>query len=448
MKYEPYEYQSYASRFILEHPYCGLILDMGLGKTVITLTALFALALDYFTAGKILVIAPKRVAEDTWPKELKKWEHLIGMKASLVLGTKKQREQALAEAADVYIINRENVVWLVENHRWDFSTVVIDELSSFKSSKAQRFKALKHVRPQVSRVIGLTGTPSPNGLLDLWPQMYLLDMGQRLGRYIGGYRERFFLPDKRNREIIYSYKPKQGAEEKIYSLISDICISMKAADYLNMPERIENRVEVSMNAKEEKLYQSFERDMVLSIGEEELDAVNAAALSNKLLQMANGAVYGEDKKVISIHDRKLDALEDLVEAANGKPILVAYWYKHDLMRIQKRLPEARVIDTSKDITDWNHGEIAIGLIHPASAGHGLNLQEGGCTIVWFGLTWSLELYQQMNARLWRQGQKHTVVIHHLITKGTHDEDVMKALEKKETGQSALIHAVRARIGGM
>ena len=356
MKYEPYEYQSYASRFILEHPYCGLILDMGLGKTVITLTALFALALDYFTAGKILVIAPKRVAEDTWPKELKKWEHLIGMKASLVMGTKK-------------------------NHRWDFSTVVIDELSSFKSSKAQRFKALKRVRPQVSRVIGLTGTPSPNGLLDLWPQMYLLDMGQRLGRYIGGYRERFFLPDKRNREIIYSYKPKQGAEEKIYSLISDICISMKAADYLNMPERIENRVEVSMNAKEEKLYQSFERDMVLSIGEEELDAVNAAALSNKLLQMANGAVYGEDKKVISIHDRKLDALEDLVEAANGKPILVAYWYKHDLMRILKRFPEARVIDTSKDITDWNHGEIAIGLIHPASAGHGLNLQEGGCTIV-------------------------------------------------------------------
>lgn len=378
----------------------------------------------------------------------KKWEHLIGMKASLVMGTKKQREQALAEDADIYIINRENVVWLVENHRWDFSTVVIDELSSFKSSKAQRFKALKRVRPQVSRVIGLTGTPSPNGLLDLWPQMYLLDMGQRLGRYIGGYRERFFLPDKRNREIIYSYKPKQGAEEKIYSLISDICISMKAADYLNMPERIENRVEVSMNAKEEKLYQSFERDMVLSIGEEELDAVNAAALSNKLLQMANGAVYGEDKKVISIHDRKLDALEDLVEAANGKPILVAYWYKHDLMRILKRFPEARVIDTSKDITDWNHGEIAIGLIHPASAGHGLNLQEGGCTIVWFGLTWSLELYQQMNARLWRQGQKHTVVIHHLITKGTHDEDVMKALEKKETGQSALIHAVRARIGGM
>ena len=448
MKYEPYKYQSFASDFILEHPYCGLILDMGLGKTVITLTALFALALDYFSAGKILVIAPKRVAEDTWSKELKKWEHLIGLKAVLVLGTKKQREEALKESADIYIINRENVVWLVENHAWNFDTVVIDELSSFKSSKAQRFKAMKHVRPKVSRLIGLTGTPSPNGLLDLWPQMYLLDLGQRLGRYIGGYRERFFLPDKRNREIIYSYKPRPGAEKKIYELIGDICISMKAADYLDMPERIDNRVEVSMSTKEKKLYQEFERDMVISIGEEELDAVNAAALSNKLLQMANGAVYGEDKKVIPIHERKLDALEDLAEAANGKPILVAYWYKHDLSRIQKRFPEARVIDTSKDITDWNDGKMQMGLIHPASAGHGLNLQEGGCTIVWFGLTWSLELYQQLNARLWRQGQKHTVVINHLITKGTHDEDVMKALEKKDTGQSALIQAVRARVGGV
>lgn len=448
MKYEPYKYQSFASDFILEHPYCGLILDMGLGKTVITLTALFALALDYFSAGKILVIAPKRVAEDTWPKELKKWEHLIGLKAVLVLGTKKQREEALKESADIYIINRENVVWLVENHAWNFDTVVIDELSSFKSSKAQRFKAMKHVRPKVSRLIGLTGTPSPNGLLDLWPQMYLLDLGQRLGRYIGGYRERFFLPDKRNREIIYSYKPRPGAEKKIYELIGDICISMKAADYLDMPERIDNRVEVSMSTKEKKLYQEFERDMVISIGEEELDAVNAAALSNKLLQMANGAVYGKDKKVIPIHERKLDALEDLAEAANGKPILVAYWYKHDLSRIQKRFQEARVIDTSKDITDWNDGKMQMGLIHPASAGHGLNLQEGGCTIVWFGLTWSLELYQQLNARLWRQGQKHTVVINHLITKGTHDEDVMKALEKKDTGQSALIQAVRARVGGV
>ena len=325
--------------------------------------------------------------------------------------------------------------------------VVIDELSSFKSNKAERFKAMKKVRPMITRIVGLTGTPAPNTLLDLWPQMYLMDMGQRLGRFIGGFRDRFFLPDKRNREIIYSYKPREGAEDAIHALISDICISMKAADYLDMPERIDNRIEVSMSPKERKLYDDFQKDMVLSIGDEELDAVNAAALSNKLLQMANGAVYGEDKKVIPIHDRKLDALEDLVEAANGKPLLVAYWYKHDLQRIKARFKNARCIDTAKDIDDWNAGKIPLALIHPASAGHGLNLQDGGCTIVWFGLTWSLELYQQLNARLWRQGQKHTVVIHHIVTKGTHDEDVMRALENKDTRQSALIEAVRARIGG-
>ena len=306
---------------------------------------------------------------------------------------------------------------------------------------------MKHVRPKVSRIIGLTGTPAPNSLLDLWPQMYLLDMGQRLGRFIGGFRDRFFVPDKRNREIIYSYKPRDGAEDAIYSLVSDICISMKAVDYLDMPERIDNRIEVVMSAKEQKLYDDFQRDMVLAIEGEELDAVNAAALSNKLLQMANGAVYGDDRKVLPIHDRKLDALEDLVEAANGKPLLVAYWYKHDLQRIQARFKNARCIDTSKDIDDWNAGKIPLALIHPASAGHGLNLQEGGCTIVWFGLTWSLELYQQLNARLWRQGQKHTVVIHHIVTKGTHDEDVMRALGNKDMRQSALIEAVRARIGG-
>lgn len=299
----------------------------------------------------------------------------------------------------------------------------------------------------VTRIVGLTGTPAPNTLLDLWPQMYLMDMGQRLGRFIGGFRDRFFLPDKRNREIIYSYKPREGVEDAIYALISDICISMKAADYLDMPERIDNRIEVSMSPKERKLYDDFQKDMVLSIDDEELDAANAAALSNKLLQMANGAVYGEDKKIIPIHDRKLDALEDLVEAANGKPLLVAYWYKHDLQRIKARFKNARCIDTAKDIDDWNAGKIPLALIHPASAGHGLNLQDGGCTIVWFGLTWSLELYQQLNARLWRQGQKHTVVIHHIVTKGTHDEDVMWALENKDTRQSALIEAVRARIGG-
>lgn len=447
MKYKPHNYQAFASEFILEHPVCCLMLDMGLGKTVITLTALWELVLDRFDVSRILVIAPKRVAEDTWPKELAKWEHLQGLTYSLVLGSRAEREAALRREAFIYIINRENVAWLVENHPWDFDMVVIDELSSFKSSKAERFKALKRVRPKVSRIVGLTGTPAPNSLLDLWPQMYLLDMGQRLGRFIGGFRDRFFVPDKRNREIIYSYKPREGAEDAIYSQISDICISMKAVDYLDMPERIDNRIEVEMSPKEQKLYDAFQRDMVLSIGSEELDAVNAAALSNKLLQMANGAVYGEGKKVFPIHDRKLDALENLVEAANGKPLLVAYWYKHDLQRIKARFKNARCIDTAKDIDDWNAGQIPLALIHPASAGHGLNLQDGGCTIIWFGLTWSLELYQQLNARLWRQGQKHTVVIHHIITKGTHDEDVMRALENKDTRQSALIEAVRARIGG-
>ena len=446
MKYKPYDYQTFATNFVLEHPACGLILDMGLGKSVITLTALWSLLLDSFDVGKVLVVAPKRVAENTWPTELKKWEHLDGLTWSLVLGSEKDRRAALQRRAKIYIINRENVTWLVDNYRWDFDTLVIDELSSFKSSKAQRFRALKRVRPRISRVIGLTGTPQPNGLLDLWPQMYLLDMGQRLGRFVGGYRERFFLPDKRNREVIYSYKPKEGAEEKIYELISDICISMKAADYLDMPELVASRVEVQMNAKERKLYEGFERDMVLHLKDGDLDAVNAAALSGKLVQMANGAVYGENRKVHHIHDRKLDALEDIIEAANGKPLLVAYWYKHDLERIRQRF-DVRTIDTPKDIADWNEGKIPVALIHPASAGHGLNLQDGGSTIVWFGLTWSLELYQQLNARLWRQGQRHTVVILHIVTEGTHDEDIMKALELKDMSQTALIAAVRARIGG-
>ena len=446
MKYKPHSYQEYAKEFILAHPVCCLMLDMGLGKTIITLSALWLLALDSFDIGKILVIAPKRVAEDTWPKEMAKWEHLTGLTFSLVLGSQKQREEALNKRAFVYIINRENVSWLVENSRWDFDTVVIDELSSFKSNKAQRFKTLKKVRPKVQRVIGLTGTPAPNSLLDLWPQLYLLDMGQRLGRFIGSYRERFFKPDKRNREIIFTYKLRDGAEEKIYKLISDICISMKAVDFLDMPEKVYNRIEVSMDKKEQQLYERFQKDMVLSLGGEDVDAINAAGLSNKLLQMANGAVYGEKKKVLRIHDRKLDALEDLIEAANGKPILVAYWYKHDLARIRERF-DVRTIDTSEDIDDWNAGKISVALIHPASAGHGLNLQEGGSTVVWFGLTWSLELYQQLNARLWRQGQKNTVVIAHIVTRGTHDEDVMRALERKDMRQSALIAAVKARIGG-
>lgn len=447
MKYEPHNYQQFATDFILEHPISCLMLDMGLGKTVITLTALWQLALDNFDVSRILVIAPKRVAEDTWPKELSKWEHLSGLDATLVMGTQAEREEALRQQTFLYIINRENVSWLVANHPWDFDMVVIDELSSFKSNQAQRFKSMKKVRPLVSRIVGLTGTPAPNSLLDLWPEMYLMDMGQRLGRFIGGFRDRFFTPDKRNREIIYSYKPREGAEEAIYGLISDICISMKAVDYLDMPELIMNRVEVSMDSRERKIYDDFQRDMVVSLQGEELDAVNAAALSGKLTQMANGAVYGENRKVLHIHDRKLDALEDLMEAANGKPLLVAYWYEHDLQRIKARFKNARCIDTTQDIDDWNAGKIPLALIHPASAGHGLNLQYGGYTIVWFGLTWSFELYQQLNARLWRQGQKHTVVIHHIVTKDTHDEDVLRALDDKDTRQSALIDAVRARLEG-
>lgn len=444
MKYKPHSYQRYATQFIIDHPCAGLLLDMGCGKSVITLTALWELAFDYFEISKVLVIAPKRVAEDTWRKEIEKWEHLKDLTYSIVLGSKEQREKALSKKALIYIINRENVQWLIANHKWDFDTVVIDELSSFKSNKAQRFKALKKVRPMVKRIIGLTGTPAPNSLMDLWSEIYLLDMGERLGRFIGGFRERFFTPDKRNRDIIYSYKPKVGAESKIYELISDICVSMKALDHIKMPELITNNVEVEMNSKQVKVYDKFKSDMVLSINGKELDAVNAAALSNKLLQMANGAVYDDNKAVVEIHSQKLDALEDLIEAANGKPVLVAYWYKHDRDRIMQRF-QAEEINTSADIDKWNKGEMPVALIHPASAGHGLNLQQGGSTIVWFGLTWSLELYQQLNARLYRQGQKETVVIHHIITKNTIDENVIKALEKKDLSQNSLIDAVKWRL---
>ena len=392
----------------------------------------------------MLVIAPKRVAEDTWPKELAKWDHLKGLTYSLVMGSEKQRREALQKRAFLYIINRENVAWLVDNCRWNFDTIVIDELSSFKSSKAQRFRALKKVRPLVKRVIGLTGTPSPNSLIDLWPQIYLLDMGQRLGRFITHYRERFFVPDKRNREMVYSYKPREGAEDRIYELIGDICISMKATDHLNMPPLISNRVEVTLGQQERKVYDALRKDMIVKLKDGEIDAVNAASLSGKLLQMAGGAVYDTEGRTLRIHDKKLDVLEDLIEAANGKPLLVAYWYKHERDRIQERF-RVREILTTKDIDDWNAGRIPVALLHPAAVGHGINLQQGGSTLIWFGLTWSLELYQQTNARLWRQGQQHAVVIQHLVTTGTHDEDVMRALERKDMGQAALIEAVKARM---
>ncbi len=448
MKYNPHDYQIYATNFILEHPVSAVLLEMGLGKSVITLTAINELLYDYFDVGRVLVIAPLRVARDTWPAEIEKWDHLKGLTYSVVIGTEVERKAALRTKAGIYLINRENVDWLINKSSlpFDFDMVVIDELSSFKSGTAKRFKSLLKVRPKVKRIVGLTGTPSSNGLMDLWAEFRVLDMGARLGRYITHYRNNFFVPDKRNQQMIFSYKLRQGAEDTIYRLISDITISMKSADFLEMPDCIINEVEVKLSEKERATYDELRQEMVVSLGDEEIDAVNAASLSGKLLQMANGAIYNEKREVVHIHDRKLDALEDLIEGVNGKSVLVAYWYNHDLERIRKRF-KVREIKTSKDIKDWNNGDIPIAVIHPASAGHGLNLQNGGSTLIWFGLTWSLELYQQTNARLYRQGQNDTVVIHHIIAKDTIDEDVMKALRLKEKTQDSLIDAVKVRIRG-
>ena len=447
MKYSPHDYQKYVTDFILNHPVAAVFLDMGLGKTAITLSAIFDLCLDSFEVRKVLVIAPLRVARDTWSDEIRKWDHLRGLTYSVAVGTEAERKAALMQKVSVYLINRENIQWLIEESGipFDYDMVVIDELSSFKSYQAKRFRSLLKVRPNVKRIVGLTGTPSSNGLIDLWAEFRILDLGKRLGRFITHYRNTYFVPDKRNGQVIFSYKPRDGAEEEIYSAISDITISMKAVDHLKMPECVMNEVKVILSEKERKTYDTMKVDLVVSLGDEEIDAGNAAALANKLSQMANGAVYGEDKRVFQIHDRKLDALEDLIEAANGKPVLVAYWFKHDLERIQKRF-KVREIKTSRDITDWNSGRIPVAVIHPASAGHGLNLQAGGSTLVWFGLTWSLELYQQTNARLWRQGQQsETVVIHHIIAENTIDERIMNALRKKDKTQSALIDAVKANL---
>lgn len=446
MKYKPHEYQSYATEFILSHPISAVFLEMGLGKSVITLSAIFDLCLDSFLVCKVLVIAPLRVARDTWPAEINKWDHLKGLSYSVAVGTEKERIDALKKQSTLYIINRENVDWLVHKSGipFHFDMVVIDELSSFKSYGAKRFKSLLKVRPSIKRIVGLTGTPSSNGLMDLWAEFRILDLGQRLGRYISHYRNTYFKPDKRNAQIVFSYKPLPGAEEEIYKQISDITISMKSTDYLKMPEYVSNEVFVTLSEKEWKVYSDFKEDMVANLGDEDIDAVNAAVLSGKLLQMANGAVYDSENKAHVIHDKKLDALEDLIEGANGKPVLVAYWYKHDLERIKERFP-VRQIQSSKDIENWNDGKIPIAVIHPASAGHGLNLQSGGSTLIWFGLTWSLELYQQTNARLYRQGQKDTVIVHHIITKNAIDEDVLLALTKKEKTQDALIDAVKANL---
>lgn len=450
MKYSPYEYQAYATNFILTHPAAAVFLDMGLGKSVIALTAIFDLCLDSFLVRKVLVIAPLRVARDTWPEEIQKWDHLHGLTYSVALGKEAERKAALMQRASVFIINRENVQWLIEESGlpFDYDMMVIDELSSFKSYQAKRFRSLLKVRPIVNRIVGLTGTPSGNGLMDLWAEFRILDMGIRLGRFITRFRTTNFTPDKRNGQVVFSYKPLPGAEEDIYRKISDITISMRAADHLKMPECVINEVKVKLSDEEREVYDRFKRELVVSLKGEELDAGNAAVLAGKLSQMANGAVYGENKRVLPIHERKLDALEDLIEAANGKPMLVAYWFKHDLARIQERLHKLHIpfttLDTAESIVRWNRAELPVALIHPASAGHGLNLQAGGSTLIWFGLTWSLELYQQTIARLWRQGQKaDSVVICHIIASGTIDERIMTALRKKDRTQTALIDAVKA-----
>ena len=446
MKFVPHEYQKYATKFIEQNDVSALLLDMGLGKSVITLTAIRNLIIKG-EVSRVLVIAPLRVAKSTWPDEIAKWDHLNDLTYSVAIGTEKERLEALRKNVEIVLINRENVDWLINKsgYRFNFDMIVIDELSSFKSYSAKRFKALLKVRPYVERIVGLTGTPSSNGLMDLWAEYRLLDFGERLGRYITRFRLKYFEPDKRSATVIFSYKLLPGAEDEIYNAISDITISMKAKDYLKMPDLIINEITVDLDPSERRTYETLRKEMVVQISEqEEIDAVNAASLSGKLLQMANGAVYDEEKRVLRIHDKKLDALEDLIEAANGKPVLIAYWYKHDLERIKERF-NVREILTDQDIRDWNNGKIDVAVIHPASAGHGLNLQSGGSTMIWFGLTWSLELYEQANARLYRQGQKETVVIHHIITKGTIDEDVMQALKRKEKTQSALIDAVKARL---
>ena len=419
-----HEYQKYGVDFIINNPISALMLECGLGKTITTLTAVSDLMYDYFEISKVLIIAPLRVGLSVWKQECDKWEQLKYLRCSIAIGSADEREKALKADADIYIINRENVEWLVNSGHIDFDMVVIDELSSFKSHQSKRFKALRKVRPKFDRIVGLTGTPAPNG-----------------------FRDEYFKPDKRNGAIVYSYKPLVNAEKRIYEKISDICISMKATDYIKMPERIDNIYEVEMNDKEMKLYRKLEKEMFLPFADGDIDAVNTASLSNKLLQLANGAVYDENQNVKKIHNRKLEALEDLIEASNGKSILVYYGYKHDKDRIAEKF-NIREIKTERDICDWNNGKIQIALAHPASCGHGLNLQKGGSTIIWFGLTWSLELYQQANARLYRQGQNNTVVVHHIVTKGTVDEDVMTALNDKDMGQASLMEAIKARMEGI
>ncbi len=456
MKFTPHNYQSYCIDYIKSHPVSALFLDCGLGKTVITLSAIRDLMLDEMKVSSVLVIAPLRPARDTWPAELKKWDHLKDLDISVIIGDKKTRIAAINNDALIHVINRENVKFLVEYYekngqRWPYDTVVIDELSSFKNYQSQRFKWLRKVRPFVKRWIGLTGTPTSNGLMDLFSEIGILDGGERLGRFIGRFRESYFKPGSMNPStgVVFSYVPRPGAEEKIYERISDITISMKALDYLHLPDCIYVNHEVEMSPSEQRFYDQLKRDLIIPTEDGDIDAANAASLSNKLLQMSNGAVYDENKEARYIHSRKLEMLEDLIEAANGQPVLIAYWFKHDRTRIIEHLTAAgyvpRDIKATEDIVAWNNRQIPVALIHPASAGHGLNIQSGGHILIWFGLTWSLELYQQTNARLWRQGQQETVTIHHIVTKNTVDEDVLAALASKDVTQEKLIAAVKAQL---
>ncbi|HFI0461373.1 TPA: SNF2-related protein [Streptococcus suis] len=455
MKLTLHNYQVVAKDFIIGHPYAAVILDMGMGKTATTLSAVNELMFDRFEVTKVLVIAPLRVANTVWGDEIEQWTELRHLRYSKIVGTPKQRKVALQKDADIYIVNRENLPWLVEQcspyFKWDM--VVIDELSSFKSWQSKRFKAFMAMRPYMKRIVGLTGTPSSNGLMDLFAEFKVIDGGERLGRFIGEFRSRYFEEGRRNGNIVYEYIPMDYAECQIQDKISDITISMKALDYLDMPELISTKKLVRMSEKEKEKYSQFKKEYVLSeLDGLEVTAANAASLTNKLVQLSNGAVYSDDHTVVPLHEQKLDSLEDILESANGEPVLVAYWFKHDLARIIGRLEKlkvkSRVLKTEEDIREWNKGNVPVGLLHPAGAGHGLNLQKGGHHLVWFGLTWSLELYQQTNARLWRQGQEsETVVIQHIVTEGTIDEEILKALGNKDAQQERLIEAVKAQVGG-
>ena len=445
MKFVPHDYQNLSIDHIIQNQTVGLFLDMGMGKTVASLTAIDQLMNDYLEVNKVLVIAPLRVAEDTWTRETFKWDHLKHLVISKVLGDEKQRLEALDEEADIYVINRENTEWLVKKlgMEWDFDMVVIDELSSFKNHSSKRFKALRKVRPLIKRLVGLTGTPAPNGYMDLWSQLYLLDRGSRLGKTITSYRQEYFYSIQRQGYQLYDIRP--GSREKINDKIKDICISMKAKDHLQMKEPLYIDTPATLSDKEFRQYKEMEKEAILQIQDEVITAFNAGTVVNKLLQISNGAVYDQNGNYVEIHDRKLDILEDLIESMNGNPVLVFYSYKHDYDRIIKRFPKARKLETTEDIKDWNSGNIEIMLAHPASTGHGLNLQDGGSHIIWFGLTWSLELYQQANARLHRQGQSQGVIINHIIAENTVDERVLKVIKGKDMRQEELLKSLKAEI---